>query len=498
MKNKQVILIMTDTQRKDMLGCYSDNLDMGTPYLDSLAAEGIRFERAYTCQPVCGPARSSIFTGTYPHTNGMLGNSMSLNQLTKTIGQRLSAEGIETAYIGKWHLDGGDYFGNGICPEGWNADYWYDMRNYLDNMGNDDRYKSRQFDSALIKNIPEEFTFAYGCSNRAVEFIKKNKNKDYLLVVSYDEPHHPYLAPQKYYENFKNCSHINNGNLADTLDNKPEHIKVWSAGEGEIDSSAYGLMGCNSYVDSEIGRVLEAAEKFSDEAMLIYTSDHGDALGAHGITNKGPAMYEEITNIPFIIKWKDIIEKNLVLKHPVSHIDIVPTILGVFGLPVPECLEGKSLSETLINPEEKANEYVFIEFTRYEIDHDGFGGYQPIRAVTDGRYKLVVNLLTTDELYDNENDPGEMKNQIINKNYMEIRNKLHDVLLKWMNDTRDPFRGYYWERRPWRTDARPATWDYTGMTRQRAIEAEETGQLDYLTGLPYEKRIRGKGVIKKD
>ena len=195
---------------------------------------------------------------------------------------------------------------------------------------------------------------------------------------------------------------------------------------------------------------------------------------------------------------KDTVNPNTRSQHVVSHINIVPTIMDVFKLPLPESLEGKSLMPMLFKPDKSINNYAFMEFTRYEIDHDGFGGYQPIRAVTDGRYKLSVNLLTSDELYDTKMDPGEMLNLINSEKHNEIRDSLHDEMLKWMNDTRDPFRGYYWERRPWRKDARQVTWDYTGMTRQRATEPGETEQLDYVSGLPYIKRVRGKGISEKD
>ena len=112
--------------------------------LDALAKEGVRFDRVYTGQPVCGPARSLLFTGLYPHENGSWGNSMPLGADVKTLGQRLSERNIPCAYIGKWHLDGGDYFGNGICPDGWDKDYWYDMKCYLDELGSDaERFRSR-------------------------------------------------------------------------------------------------------------------------------------------------------------------------------------------------------------------------------------------------------------------------------------------------------------------------------------------------------------------
>ena len=137
----------------------------------------------------------------------------------------------------------------------------------------------------------------------------------------------------------------------------------------------------------------------------------------------------------------------------------------------------------LRDPGQRVNDVIFCEFGRYEIDHDGFGGFQPVRCAFDGRHKLVINLMTSDELYDLERDPEEMENRINAPEYAALRDALHDRLLDWMNRTRDPFRGYYWERRPWRTDAREATWAYTGYTRQRENEEYEPRQLDYDTGL---------------
>ena len=100
---KQIVVLMTDTTRKDMVGCYG-NEKMKTPNLDRLAQEGIRYENAYTCQPVCGPARGAIFTGAFPHTNGVVTNSIGMGDNVKTIGQRLHDNKIECGYIGKWHL----------------------------------------------------------------------------------------------------------------------------------------------------------------------------------------------------------------------------------------------------------------------------------------------------------------------------------------------------------------------------------------------------------
>ena len=203
-------------------------------------------------------------------------------------------------------------------------------------------------------------------------------------------------------------------------------------------------------------------------------------------------MYEEITHIPFLVRWPGVAPAGAVCAQVASHIDVAPTVMEAFDLPVPCILEGKSMVPTLRDPAVPTNDAVFMEFGRYETDHDGFGGFQPVRAVCDGRHKLVVNLLTSDELYDLAEDPEEMVNRIEAPEYAARRDALHDRLLAWMNETRDPFRGYYWERRPWRTDARPATWSYTGCTRQRENEEYEPRQLDYDTGLEMTEAVRGK------
>ncbi|MGD0089747.1 MAG: sulfatase-like hydrolase/transferase [Planctomycetota bacterium] len=494
---RHVVLIMTDTQRADMLGCYG-NLEMKTPCLDALAAGGLRFDHAYTCQPVCGPARSALFTGAWPHSNGSWANCMPLGANVKTVGQRLRDHGIHTACIGKWHLDGGDYFGLGRCPDGWDPAYWYDMRNYLEELTPAERLRSRRTETNRDPGLTAAFTFGHRCSQRALDFLQKHHAEDFFLVVSYDEPHGPCLCPRPYSEMYRDYEWPKSRNIWDTLADKPEHQRVWAGKSLQQDKDALRIrpadyLGCNSFVDSEIGRVLEALARYAPDALVLYTSDHGDALGAHSLGNKGPAMYEEITRVPFIVRWPGRTPERAACGHPVSHIDVVPTILDAFGLPQPKSLEGRSMLPTFGAPELKAGDTVFMEFGRYETDHDGFGGFQPIRAACDGRCKLVLNLLAGDELYDLQADPQELANLIAAAEYAAVRNALHDRILEWMNRTRDPFRGYYWERRPWRTDARPATWDYTLMTRQRENEEYEPRQLDYNTGLEMQKAVRPKG-----
>lgn len=496
LQSHKVVLIMTDTQRWDMVNCYK-NTGLQTPNLDWLASEGIRYERAYTTQPVCQPARAGIFTGQYPHSVSGWTNSYGLSDTCHNVGERLQLDGIHTAYIGKWHLDGGDYFGLGKCPKGWDSEYWYDMKCYLEELTEKERYESRQSELMLERDFSEDFTYAHRCSNRALDFLEKHHDEDFFLVVSYDEPHHPSLCPPPYSKMYQDYEFPKSRNVYDTMENKPEHQKVWGERNMNLDKDALKvkapfLFGCNSFVDYEIGRVLKAIEKYAEDAVVIYTSDHGDMLHSHNLWAKGPAAYDEITRIPFIVKGKGV-PKGVVDKNPVSHINITPTILELMGAKLPNVLEGKSLLPEIENPAVRVNDHVFFEFGRYEVDHDGFGGMQLMRSVFDGRYKFTVNLLTSDELYDMEEDPEEMVNLIDSPEHEEIRNHLHDVLLDHMNKTRDPFRGYYWECRPWRKDACKPSWDYTLMTRQREEDERfEARQLAYRTGLPMEEATRVK------
>ena len=491
---RQVVFLMTDTTRYDMLGC-NGSPAMKTPHLDRLASQGIRFERAYTCQPVCGPARSALFTGTWPHSNGSWGNGQALGQNIKHLGQYLQAAGVHGAYIGKWHLDAFDYFGRGQCPEGWDPAYWYDMRNYLEEFSPEDRVRSRDFKTIYVPDLKADFTFGHRCSNRAIDFLGKHEGDDFCLVVSYDEPHGPCLCPEPYASMYKDHTWPKTENLADPLTDKPAHISVW-AGHPRRDPNepvrASNLLGCNSFADAEIGRVLEAIDRHAPGALVVFTSDHGDAFWSHGISGKGPAIYDEVARVPLIARWPSHSPAGASSAVPMTHIDVTPTILDFFGIAPSHAMPGRSMLPTFRDPTHRVNDTIFIEFGRFEVNHDGFGGFQPMRAIFDGRYKLAVHLLSGDEMYDMAADPQEMRNLINSPAHAADRDRLHDRLLQWMNDTMDPFRGYQWERRPWRTDARPATWGYTRMTRQLLPDPGEKRELDYDTGLEFKEPVRKK------
>ena len=196
-----------------------------------------------------------------------------------------------------------------------------------------------------------------------------------------------------------------------------------------------------------MGRVLDAIYKLAPDAMVIYTSDHGDMLGAHRLSSKNAAAYKEVANIPLIIRRCKGSGKCMRW-----HLTLIlhQQLWNYFELPVPkkQWKVKSMLAQIMIQVLD--NDAVFTEFTRYEVDHDGFGGLQMMRAITTKRYKLVIHLLDTDEFYDLETDPYEVENRINDEAYEAVRNELHDKLLAHMDDTRDLYRGYQWKMRPWR------------------------------------------------
>ncbi|MCU0519960.1 MAG: sulfatase-like hydrolase/transferase, partial [Anaerolineae bacterium] len=247
-------------------------------------------------------------------------------------------------------------------------------------------------------------------------------------------------------------------------------------------------LGCNSFVDAEIGRVVDAVHQYVPEnTWIIFTSDHGEMLGAHHLTGKGPVMYEEIAHIPLIIECPKVSSESSwgaprSVETLVSHIDLLPTMMDLAGMDVPPILEGSSLVPVLAGDED-LDRGVVVTFQRYEIEHDSWGGFQPVRAIVKGQYKLVLNLLHSDEFYNLESDPGEVQNLIDDARSATLRDQLHDCLLDWMYEKRDPFRGPVWERRSWRGSRRL---QWRGEFRPRPADGYAPEVRDYDTGLPTE------------
>ncbi|MGF1758242.1 sulfatase-like hydrolase/transferase [Photobacterium sagamiensis] len=491
MKNQILSLIMTDTQATNMVGCYSGQ-DVNTNHIDALAEKGIQFTSAYTSAPVCTPARAGLFTGIYANQSGPWTNNVAPGSNIRTMGHYFKSKNYRTGYIGKWHLDGHDYYGTGQCPEEWDADYWYDGANYLAELSDHEvalwHNGLNTAEDLRANNIGPEFTWAHRISNRALRFLdeaQENRQQPFLLVLSYDEPHHPFTCPPEYVEKYHDFAYDLGNKPFDSLQNKPEHHKLWAEAmpspvgkDGKYRHPLY--FGCNDFVDDEIGRVIKHLDQSEiDNTWVVYTSDHGEMMGAYKLISKGDAMYDDITRIPLIIRPPKAQWCHVEVDIPVSHIDILPTLLKIADIDKTDMLPGCDLCS--IAQHQNSKRGVMVEFNRYEIEHDSFGGFIPVRCWIENDYKLVINLFAEDELYDRNQDLEEMDNLIFSPEHAMIRDQLHDRLLGYMDHIRDPFRSYQWSARSWRKD-KAAQW--MEAFRPRPNDGVAPVVRDYDTGMP--------------
>lgn len=489
------VIILTDTQCKWMVGAYGQPV-CDTPNLDRLAGEGVRFERAYTASPICGPARGALFSGQYPQCNGAWANHMAPHRRVPLMGDIFRKLGYRSALTGKWHLDGTDYAGSGVPGGGFEPDWWYEQANCLAELPDDIRaLYNQQTTPADLRQAGFGIEHVYGhrVTDRALDFLGRvdddpsgkrsaasttsassgqagsgqatgepspcEPSNPFVLVVSYDEPHDPWMAPVEYWEKFQPGDIPGRPNYCPPMDGKSD-LQQMQAQEiaayhdnptwEQLVAKRLKFFGCNSYIDSEIGRVTAAVDALhGDDTMIIYTSDHGDQLGSHGLHDKGPQMYEESTNIPFIVRGPGV-PGGAVSQALLSHLDILPTMLDLAGEEIPESLHGVSQAPVLADPTAAVREHVFVSYNLNEPGEQERGGLYPIRCVSNERYKLAVNLFDRDEFYDLEADPYELTNLIDSPETAEARDRMHDALLEEMARTRDPMWNVHWEDRPWR------------------------------------------------
>ena len=279
-----------------------------------------------------------------------------------------------------------------------------------------------------------------------------------MLAVSFDEPHGPFVAPPEYWASYGMSGIPRRPNFGASTAGKPGLQQVHSR-ERPVDPEDWDgyrrrlqrHYASNAYIDREIGRVIDAVERLhGDDTMVIQTSNHGGMQGSHSLHSKGPMMYDEICNVSLIVKAPGA-PRGVVSQAVVSHVDILPTMLDLAGLDVPESLHGVSLVSALHDSDTSAREAALVNFHRFAINHDSSGEFYPIRCLASARYKLVINLLESDEFYDLERDPYEMENRILDPACAGERDRLHDAMLAEMDRIRDPFRSFHWGDRAWRS-----------------------------------------------
>ncbi|MFH0982176.1 MAG: sulfatase-like hydrolase/transferase, partial [Planctomycetota bacterium] len=364
----------------------------------------------------------------------------------------------------KWHLSGmeGGYYEMGRADGGFLDEYWYDGRRFINDVGKSGFEKWRKG-----RDLQDADCWGTRVADRGVAFIERFHNQPFFLAVSFDEPHGPSSAPERYYAMYRGTQRERAPNLSDMLENKPfihQQLEKYYHGTGRVPAGALPnndprYYGCNTFVDGQIGRVLDAVDRHCPEnTIVVYTTDHGAHQGAHGLLAKGPTMYEETTHVPFIVCAPGLTRPGSISNALVSHIDIAPTISELAGVPTHPQFQGQSLVPVLRNPTTGVQDAVFMEYARFGLEHDNHFGFVPIRCIRTERHKLVLNQTDMDELYDLQTDPWEMENRIDDPALSELRITLHDRLLDWMNRRIDPLRGEMWHSRRWRPDHHIDPW----------------------------------------
>ena len=469
-----IVFIVTDTQGREVVSAYGERPGVHTPHIDRLAAQGVLFENSFATCPLCTPARSAWYTGLHPDRSGACCNDVGLWRDVPTLAELLAMQGYETLHMGKWHLHGvlGD---NGTPDGGFAADAWYDVTNFLDDVGREGINRFGGWNKGL-DDI--EYCFAHRLADRAIDALKARRSAagPFFLVVSFDEPHGPYICPPPFRGRTAQEGHYVPPTFQAPLDKKPRLQQEYAAWLARLRKDLQSLPAyydryydCNSFVDYEIGRVLDAIDRnCADGTVVIYTSDHGDHLGAFGLQAKGPTMYDHTLAVPLIIGAVGMAPAGRREPGLVSSPDIWATLLDLAGLsptedrfPRARGYTGRSLLPVLRGEVPTVRDAVFAEWHRFGARHSQDDGFYPIRCIRTAGWKLSVNLFDTDELYNLADDPEEAINLIDEPSLQGIRTELHDRLLRWQDETNDVYRGSCWATRPWRPDLKP---EFAGLS----------------------------------
>lgn len=386
-----ILVLMPDQWRGQDLGSMG-NEQVRTPVLDRLASQGTQFTNAVANCPVCTPARACLLTGRYPHQVKMAVNDVPLGIQEVTVAELLQRAGYFTGFIGKWHLQGG-LRNPGFVPPGERRqgfDFW------AANICNHNYLKTWYFrDSEQPIPIPGYEVFTW--TDLAIEFLGKarDEQRPFYLNVWYGPPHDPYLTPPGYEGMYD----------AARLKMRPN----WKSGakrNGDPKDIA-GYYSAITCLDTEIGRLLDRLDALglAGNTVVYFMSDHGDMLGSQQTFLKRKP-WEESAVVPSIFRWPGRIPAGRRSSAHLSHIDVVPTLLGLAGVKQLPCMPGADLSGYLTGVSSQAPEEAFLMiYTATEMDEHG-----PWRGLRDGKWKYARHEDRPWVLYDLEKDPYELNN----------------------------------------------------------------------------------------
>lgn len=457
-----ILWICTDQQRFDTIHALGNPI-INTPNLDRLVSEGVSFTRAYAQSPVCSPSRASFLTGRYPRTtkcrqNGQEHFPVSEKLVTKT----LADHGYDCGLIGKLHLSACDGRKEERIDDGYRVFHWshdpfpcWIENEYIQWL----KGKGYEFEDVYplsfntprdlgfgIKNapvyagVPSELHQTTWCAEKAIEFIKEPHNGPWLLSVNPFDPHNPFDPPEEYMRRYDPDKIPSPSYQEGELENKPIYQRIDHRGayggrgisfanmtdyeRRQVIAAYYAMV---ELIDSRVGWLLDALEETNQrrDTLVIFTSDHGEMLGDHGIFCKGPYFYEPAIRVPLILSWPGHFSEGLRSDALVELVDLAPTLLDVAGIETTEDMQGKSLVPICsgkATPNYHRN-HVYCEYYNALVSHTDPVPYATM--LRDSRYKIVVfHNEELGELYDLELDPNEFANLWNDKEYMDIKNTL--------------------------------------------------------------------------
>ncbi|NRB16366.1 MAG: sulfatase-like hydrolase/transferase [Rhodobacteraceae bacterium] len=421
-----VLLIITDQQRPDTLG-FRGQTPCRTPNIDSLAAEGVSFDRAITPCPLCLPSRASMFTGLYPTQNDMMSNQTGYLRSCEML-DHFRGEGYQINYAGKWHMGEGniaDFTDRHAGDSTGVYSQWCLDQGLIDGwMFNDPatrttREPSMSIPKVICQDLPVDKTNEAYVTDFAIDMIRtRDKSKPFFQVCSYNGPHPPFMIPEPYFSMYAPRDVAippNFGPQADEHEvNQTSYYRDLFLDHGEdFDAwrASYAVYwGFVTLIDDMVGRVLAAVkeEGLMEDTIIVFTSDHGENLGAHGLWQK-MVPYGESICVPLVIRVpgrQGLTQTPKQTNVPASLIDIAPTLAALCGLPERPGWMGGNL---------------FARDWTLEGEPPVFAMHQPIgdwmkvtdwRMIERDRFKYVWYRGKTGELFDLGADPGELGNLI--------------------------------------------------------------------------------------
>ncbi len=425
------------------------------PTLNHLAARSVVFDRAYVSQPVCTPSRSTVMTGLWPHQNGCTNNNVPLRKETKTLPELLGDPAYRTGYMGKWHLgdevfaqhgmekwvsieDGyTQHFSEGRDP-GARSDYHHFLveRGYEPGPGN-------RFSRGFACRLPVEDCKPVFLAREASRFVLENRSEPWMLYVNFLEPHSPFFGPHDELHPAgdapvpANCGtgpverepEFYSQNRNKTVGLKSGAIELTSREAWQRLNRNYA--GLCAQVDQAIARILWALEASGQagNTIIVFTSDHGDQMGSHSLVTKR-VMYEESVRAPLLLHVGFREQKPFTFQAPVSHIDLVPTMLDLLGRQPPDTLPGKSLVPVLEGTRGQED----AVFSEWHLRGEEANGRAIIAA--DG-WKMAVYDGDNCLLCNRRDDPLELQNLYYRPEHRATVRRLRERIATWQRQVGD-------------------------------------------------------------